>query len=884
MDLAVIISGVIVAVLTALIIWLFKQPLLWLITHVYNKLFRRLQNAVKVFPQGTVEPLSKKHFVNPADMNRIQQFYAGSNLGWDIIAANGDVERDQLGDLLEKLRAPKREPRIICLSAPSIAGKTTLAWRAAEKLFHEDRATVLWIKRHDDPNVWYRLTEFCQKYNDPIYVLVDDLFKHPEVIEALRFLDPSLPVTILATAQDNEPAPSRLPYSIFSFVLSKPSAEEIDRTLDKLNRRLTDLSREQRNRLNEANDYGVVMIELTAGKDFLQTIRERVTLLRTQDEVVFRAYEYICFCAQYGLSFPETLLQRLDDHGRFFRLPQRARAKGVIDYDEARPGMLKGRNPAWEQVAFSWYGRNPFTVLTEILRNLNKDDAIECQFANLICRALLTSEYGNTQQERAQMFELIKDIYKHVNKVTDLYYWGRIYKSLGQQSVACACTDAALVSPPTNQRDCELLVKYFRESHREDEVLPILQKYIRSSPAKQMFPGFLDILTTHGTPEQIQGWINEIRAWLKLHQENSSMRTRYLGFVEQHAPKQIPKLMEETHAWLKIHPEDSLLRTRYLGLVEQHAPEQIPKLMEETHAWLAEHPDENVRAKAIGILIRNGLNEAAIAMVKEAVPKIDTDIAAINKSILEQYLRLFKNKIEPETVMRLGYHLAERDPSQKTELANWLRDNGYTDEAEKLYQEMSRLKPVQTTGDQRRKNQYGYGRLLLLTKRPKEAEAQFRSVLNTHDSHWGAILGLARALEWQGTQAKEGGDPIQEKYFFGKAEQELKRALWWLRRKKMNTAPVYYRFGWLYIQMERYQEALDAFCKVDQVEGSKENSFGRYWGIGKALTGLHKFEHALYYLEKALLEAGELKPPASEEIPSLIEICAVQQQRRMIER
>jgi tetratricopeptide (TPR) repeat protein len=306
--------------------------------------------------------------------------------------------------------------------------------------------------------------------------------------------------------------------------------------------------------------------------------------------------------------------------------------------------------------------------------------------------------------------------------------------------------------------------------------------------------------------------------------------------------------------------------------------------MEETRAWLAEHPQENVRIRAIGILIRNGLNETAIEMLTEAVHKIDTVIADSNIAILGQYLRLLGDKIDPETAMRLGHELSTANPSDKTELAHWLRDKGHIDAAERLYQEISRLTPEQTTGRMRRSNQYGYGKLLLSIGRPKEAEDQFRTVLNTHKGHWAARVGLANTLQKQGTQAKEAADPIQAEKFFKKAEQELESAAWWIKLNKMDMAPIYNKFGWLYIQMERYQEALDAFCTAGNVEGLEGNNFGRYWGIGKALTELHKFEHALSYLENALQEAGELKPPASEEISALIEICVVQQQRQILEQ
>ena len=797
--------------------------------------FRPLKKGVLVFPRGSVELLSKRHFAHRATTERLRHFYAGGNLAWDIIATNGDVERDQLGELLKELRTRRQELRLICVVAAARAGKSTLAWRAAAELFQKDGAIVLWIKRRDDPEVWYQLGEFYQRIRRPIYVLADDLFRNPEVVEALRQLSPSLQVTILATSRLSEPVPSGLPSPMIQCPLAPPSQAEKERALRKLNKQWVDLTPEQRRRLDDAADFAVAMIELTEGRDHRQAVTEWVSSLRTQDEVVYRAYEYICFVTQYDLSVPESIIGRLDDQGRFFRLPLRPRAKGFISYDEALPGMLRGRHPVTESIAFSCYGRDPVTVLTEILRHVNVAIPLERRFAGHLCRVLLENEPGIPSQMRAELLQFIREFRKLADTVGELIIWRRVFHAFEERHDAEACVDVALTIPPKSSWECNVLVRLYRERGREPEALPILHD------------------------------------WLVAHPEDSFVRTRYLGLVEQHAPNELPQVMKETRDWVVAHPEDSSVRTRYLGLVEQHAPNELPQVMKETRDWLVAHPDQGVRVKLIGILCRTGQNEVALAVLKEALPSDLADAKALDLGILEQYLRLLRDTLEPETVIRLGRRLSEASPLHKANFANWLRDNGYIDEAEKLYEELCSLPPAQTTKFIQRRVNYGYGSLLLLTGRPKEAEARFKGVLATHKGHVAARAGLAQALQAQGEQAKRCSDLPEAEKRFEEAEKELKHAMWWAKLAGGEIDPIYYQLGWLYINWERYQKALEAFCGA--IQEAREEHFSNYWGVGKALMGLGRFEQALAYLCKALERPGGLRPPADEEIPKDIETC-----------
>ena len=67
----------------------------------------------------------------PAGDRRIQQYYRGTPLDWDILAAHGDIARDQQEDLVKQLGQPTKGLRLLSLVAEPGAGKSTLAWRVA---------------------------------------------------------------------------------------------------------------------------------------------------------------------------------------------------------------------------------------------------------------------------------------------------------------------------------------------------------------------------------------------------------------------------------------------------------------------------------------------------------------------------------------------------------------------------------------------------------------------------------------------------------------------------------------------------------------------------------------------------------------------------------
>ena len=201
------------------------------------------------------------------------------------------------------------------------------------------------VKGWEAPEVWYRMPEFCSLVRRPVLVLADDLFRDPEVRMALQQLSPWLPLTVLATSQTHEYRPGRLNGELIPIPLREVSSQERTRALRRLGQDSKHLDPSQSARLSAADDFLVLMAELTSGKGFEAIVQESLDNLVRRHPAMYRAYEYVCLPYSYGVAVPAALLDRLDAKGSFHDLPNREGVKGLIFYNEARPDCLRPGHP-----------------------------------------------------------------------------------------------------------------------------------------------------------------------------------------------------------------------------------------------------------------------------------------------------------------------------------------------------------------------------------------------------------------------------------------------------------------------------------------------------------------------------------------------------------
>lgn len=831
--------------------------------------------AIELF-EGRVEALTDDMLSRPADPRRIQQFYAGARLDWDIIAAHGDIERHQQDDLVRQLSKPAETLRLFCIVAEPGAGKSTLAWRLAVELHRQHGAFIIHIRDKEDADAWYRMADFYQKVRRPFYVLADDLFRDPDVVTAVRELSLSLPITVLATSRANEYRPHRLKGEVVRVRLEEPRPKEKERILQRLGKTRGDLTLEQEQRLDTANQFLVLMMEITGGKDLRAIIEDTLERLQTLDEHSYRAYEYLCFAYQHGISLPTSLLERLDAQGRFHNLPNRETAQGLIFYDEGRTGNVRVGHPVIAETAYRFYEahRAPANVLQEVVTAVDTSSPLERRFVAHLLRELARAKSPALCSALPRIEPTVARCQQSATRIGELTIWRAFHRNLGQHEQADRCVDAALTLTPVTSTDCNLLPNLYRERGRERDALPVLAEWVRQHPdIHGSRPAYLGLVERYGTEKERDTAINETSAWLAQHPEHTSVWTRYLSLVErQGTPEQFQQVMREVSGWLARNPQDEHVRAAYFGFVAFRCSKEVQKAaINEARQWLEMHPEaKEVWKTLISGLLRLDKIDEALAVTEKALahhPEF--------KELLAHYLRITQHDIiDPPKIKQLYEQLVARHPDDvriRTHYSNWLRDHDYSGEAEAYYKVLIKLPEGKAPKTIKRMAHYGYGLLLLKLERYDEAVEEFHEVLKTHKGHQMAHDGLAQALRALGSLAEQGGRKPDAVQHFMEAESEFRHAIHWAGVQDQPQAIFYTHLGWFYIDRKRYTEALEAFQSAMDEDPDR---FENYWGIGRAMIGLRQFQVAEHTLRTALEKAPEdLQPPASEEIPELLRQC-----------
>ena len=97
--------------------------------------------------------------------------------------------------------------------------------------------------------------------------------------------------------------------------------------------------------------------------------------------------------------------------------------------------------------------------------------------------------------------------------------------------------------------------------------------------------------------------VEETRAWLRDHPDDTQVRAALLGLVRVVQGGTVGEVVEETRAWLRDHPDDTQVRATLLGLVRVVQGGTVGEVVEETRAWLRDHPDDTqVRATLLGLV------------------------------------------------------------------------------------------------------------------------------------------------------------------------------------------------------------------------------------------------------------------------------------------
>ena len=430
---------------------------------------------------GRVELLTDQLLSRRANGVRKKHYYeAEGPLDWDIISADADVERDQLAELVTQLCKSNQSLRIVCLLGESGVGKSTLAWRAAAELYKRHRALVVHIKGWDAPEVWYRMPEFSGMVRRPLIVLADDLFRDPDVRMALQQLSPWLPITVLATSQTHEYRPGRLKCELIPIQIAEAGPEERKRALVQLGKDPPAGSA----RPTTADDFLVLMAELTSGKGFQSIVQESLDGLARQHPSISRVYEYVCFSYSYGIAVPIDLLERLDGFGNLRDLPNREGAVGLLYFDEARPNCVRPGHRKRAELASTLFQRSrpAAVVLKELVTAADASATAHRRFVAHLLRSVATRSGRIINEVLPRVEEKVAMCVRQSDTIAELGVWRALYQSASRYEDAERVVDAALALEPATSQDVNVALHLFRERGRERQAFAVVQRFVQMVP------------------------------------------------------------------------------------------------------------------------------------------------------------------------------------------------------------------------------------------------------------------------------------------------------------------------------------------------------------------------------------------------------------------
>lgn len=481
--------------------------------------------------EGKVEQLTDGLLATPAEATRIRQFYSGAPLSWSIIAAEADIERDQAADLLERAATPATHTRLICVLGEAGAGKSTLTWRIAAELRERHNCCVLRIIDNQDAEVWYRLRIFYELHKKPFYVLVDDVFREGSVVDALYQLTPDIPMTILATSRLNEYKERRTNLEVHALRLRPPSPEEKGRVLQRFNRRVAEMTPQQVGRLDSANQFLVLMLELTSGKDLEESVRDTIEKLGQTDQVTYIAYEYICFAYQYGISVPVDVLERAKNDNRFYKLTERVAAQGIILPDEIHSAIRAG-HPVLAKIASKNYEhrRDSRAVFLELVRAVDSAELADRKFFAHLLRCLCKHRRPLLEATRSEIQPTVLGCIKKASRISEIVLWANVTELLGNKPASRDVLRLVFSIPPVTHEDCRILAREAKAEHRDQEAIPAVETWLDGHPDDSVLRAeYTKWVRDRGTPEQFGLILLNTSRWILRHPPRFKHALRIFG-------------------------------------------------------------------------------------------------------------------------------------------------------------------------------------------------------------------------------------------------------------------------------------------------------------------------------------------------------------------
>ncbi|MBU0596386.1 toll/interleukin-1 receptor domain-containing protein, partial [Candidatus Bipolaricaulota bacterium] len=363
--------------------------------------------------------------IRPCGAREARDFVEGrAPITWEIASSPHVIERDVHEELLQRLSEKSPNARLICVIGPICCGKSCLAWKAAYEACRSTGCRILQILDPTDAEVWYRLPEYAKSVDDSLLVLVDDPFRSEAVVTAIGWLEPHLPITVLATSRPNEvPHSAALRLPLERLTLAGVSDRERDQLLGILGVSKSAMSAEQLRRFERQRDFATLVLETAGGDTLSRLIGSAMQMLQRSNASLARAYEYVCHSYSLGVELPVGLLERMDHRGEFHNIVHRYEASGLLYESSWRSGYVRAGNSRRAELAANALGRGPANVLGEMVEAADAGNLEHSAWVAYLLQCLARNDDQTLGREvinrhRAHLMELAR-----TNPLISLAVW-----------------------------------------------------------------------------------------------------------------------------------------------------------------------------------------------------------------------------------------------------------------------------------------------------------------------------------------------------------------------------------------------------------------------------------------------------------------------------
>jgi Tfp pilus assembly protein PilF len=809
--------------------------------HIFERIFGDFGDAIRLLDHTRIFPAQKK---------RIEGFYRGRLLDWDIIAADADVLRDQLSELLQKLRQPTTALRLVAITGPGITGKSTLAWRAAFTL-QQEGATVLHVRRPSVEELWPFIPEFVARVSGSVYVLVDDPFR--DALQALKAQELNLPLTILATSRGAEYKEIGFPEES-QFPLKPLSADERLRVLQKLGRDQSDLQAMSAGAGVANNIVDILVLLLGEEADIhSRRIEQIVGALRdptSPDNTLGRAYEYICFAWQFFVWLPRSLLERLDDRGGFHALNERSTAQDLIESGEdafrSTYHSVIAAKIAGEYSKF----RSPKSVLDEIASKLDQRINNERRFFTvLLARILMADEAAAALLPFSEtVIEKVRACAAAANTILSLSHSVRLYNLMGLHDKAQTLVHRTSTLRPTSEIECVKLKLMWDFVGDQQHVFAPISKWVgRTGNRGAALTTYLNLLKHADTPVVRDAIDGQLRL-AKERPTGLTARAALLALINARGNNdQRDAAVAQALSWLSRDVDQPFVHEGLLALLKKRSsPELRERVIAMTKKRLDRPPSNKVLWDGLLSLLAGSewRHKELRDLTERAIANHPDDA-----NILRRAFYAFTSPLDEPQIRSVHSKLRTLVPPDRADfwLADWLHHFGGWKEAVDIYQRLEFSQEIESDKEAYVKFYVGWGDSLLYLNQPANAlsrlkKAETASIEKKRKPSVAAILGQAISY-WKLDRIRESEGCFWSA--INAAERESRRYA-----VAKNVARVATRFGFFYCSLGKIREARGLF---DRALTNDPTYAWNYFGAGCCAVLLNQSD-ATPLLNRALRE------------------------------